>query len=163
MRLKDWNLEQWLQETTGLRRPSFRLVNIEDYDGIKSLWRRTGLRSRLQGRDSFVMMQRQMEADPDLFIGAFYKERLVGLVIGSYDGRLKGWINRLSVDPEYRRLGIAQELVARVEKALENHGIALFCALIETSHKESLNLFRKIGYVPRDDILYVSKRKSQEI
>ncbi|UCD97240.1 MAG: GNAT family N-acetyltransferase [Candidatus Bathyarchaeota archaeon] len=152
-----------MEETAGLEQPTFKLVTIEDYDRIKSLWHRAGLQSRLKGRDSFVMMQQQMEANPDLFIGAFSDDRMIGFVIGSFDGRLKGWINRLSVDPEYRRLGIAQELIARVEEALEKRGITLFCALIESSNIESLNLFRKIGYVPHDDILYVSRRKSQDI
>jgi ribosomal protein S18 acetylase RimI-like enzyme len=152
-----------MEETAGLEQPTFRSVTIEDYDRIKNLWQRAGLRSRLKGRDSFLMMQRRMEANPDLFIGAFSEDCMIGFVIGSFDGRLKGWINRLSVDPEYRRLGIAQELITRVEEALENRGITLFCALIESSNTESLNLFRKIGYVLHDDIVYVSRRKSQDI
>lgn len=108
-------------------------------------------------------MEEQMKAFPEFFIGAFKEKRLVGVVIASYDGRMKGWINRLAVDPEYRHRGIARELIQTAEKTLENHGATIFCALIETPNEESLNLFQKMGYTAHRDILYVSKRKSEAV
>ncbi len=104
-----------------------------------------------------------MEAFPELFIGAFHQRELAGLVIGSCDVRMKGWINRLAVDPRYRRRGLAQELVGKVEEALERRGAAIFGALIETPNEESLRLFQKMGYSAHPDILYVSKRRSEDV
>ena len=96
-----------------------RNLSIEDYDSIIKLWERAGLPCKPKGRDSRLMMEKQMAAFPDLFIGAFYRGKLVGIVIGSCDGRMKGWVNRLAVDPEYRGKGLGQRLVSKVEKALE--------------------------------------------
>lgn len=79
---------------------------------------------------------------PRLFIGAFHRQELVGVVIGSFDGRMKGWINRLAVSPKHRRKGIAHQLIKAVERALERRGVAIFCALIETPNEESLNVFK---------------------
>jgi GNAT superfamily N-acetyltransferase len=127
------------------------------------LWKRAGLPYRPEGRDSQQAVERQMAAFPDLFIGAFHQKRLVGIVIGSYDGRMKGWINRLAVDPEYWRRGLAKQLVKAVETALEKRGTTIFCALIETPNEKSLNLFQKLGYSAHSEILYVSKRKSKDV
>ena len=48
----------------------------------------------------------QIAAAGDLFVGAFEGERLVGSALGSVDGRAKGWINRVAVDPDRRRRGL---------------------------------------------------------
>ncbi len=136
-------------------------LTISDYEAIIQLWKRAGLSFRPKGRDSKRLMEQQMTAFPEFFIGAFHQGKLVGVVIGSYDVRMKGWINRLAVDPKYRRQGIAQQLIKAVEKVLEKHGAKVFAALIEVPNEESTGLFQKLGYVAHHDILYVSKRKSQ--
>ncbi len=140
-----------------------RALSIEDYDSMMKLWKRAGLQFRPRGRDSREMIKQQMRGSPDLFIGAFHQGKLVGIVIGSYDGRMKGWINRLAVDPEHRRKRIAQQLVDAAEKALEKHGATIFCALIETPNEESLGLFQKLRYQVHREISYASKRKSEDV
>jgi len=146
-----------------LKQIEIRTLTIEDYDAVIELWKQAGLPFKPKGRDSEQMMEKQMKAFPEFFIGAFHEKKLVGVVIGSYEGRMKGWINRLAVDPEYKRRGIAKQLINMVEKALEKCGAAIFCALIETPNEESLKLFEKMGYVTHQDILYASKRKSKDI
>jgi len=106
-------------------------------------------------------MTAQMKANPDFFLGAYDDVRLVGVVFISCDGR-KGWINRLAVDPKYRRRGIAKALVARAEKILREHGVEVFCALIKCSNIASRNLFQKCGYTEHNDISYFSKRMRDE-
>ena len=149
-------------EVNGVRPVEIRTLLIEDYDSVIKLWERAGLPSRPKGRDSKRAMERQMASSPDLLLGAFDQGKLVGIVIGSYDGRMKGWINRLAVDPERRRMGIAQRLINVVEKNLEKRGATIFCALVETPNKESLSLFAKLGYTVHPDIVYASKRKSED-
>ena len=143
-----------------LKQIEIRALAMEDYNAVVKLWKRAGLPFKPRGRDSRQMMEKQMKAFAEFFIGAFHEGKLVGVVIGSYDGRMKGWINRLAVDPECRRTGIAQQLTSAVEKALQKSGATIFCALIETPNNESLDLFQKMGYIAHQDILYVTKRKS---
>lgn len=150
-------------EAEGLNQVEIRILSIEDYNAMVELWKRAGLPFKPRGRDSKQMIERQMKAFPEFFIGAFHGDALVGVVIGSYDGRMKGWINRLAVDPACRQQGIAQLLISHVEEALEKHGAAIFCALVETSNEESVRLFRKMEYVAHREILYVTKRKNQEV
>lgn len=145
-----------------LNNVEIRNLTIEDYASIVSLWNRSGLPFKPKGRDSEKMMKAQMKVFPELFVGAFHRNTLVGVAIGSYDGRMKGWINRVAVDPEHRRLGIAQQLVKQVEKTLEKFGAAIFCALVETTNKESLALFQKAGYLAQQSIVYLAKRRSKD-
>lgn len=140
-----------------------RTLTLNDYRSIIELWKRAGLPSKPRGRDSKQQMKQQMKTFPEFFIGAFHFGKLIGVVIGSYDGRMKGWINRLAVDPKYRRKRVGQQLIDAVEEALEKHGAAILCALIEVSNEESLGLFQKMGYVADQKILYITKRKSKDI
>lgn len=150
-------------KTKSLRQAEIRTLRIRDYEAMVRLWKRAGLPFKPRGRDSKRSVERQMRALPEFFIGAFHEDKLVGVVIGSYDGRMKGWINRLAVDPACRRRGIAQQLISHVEGALEKRGAAIFCALIETPNEDSARLFQKMGYVTHRKILYVTKRRNQEV
>ena len=139
-----------------------RELTIGDYKDMVGLWERSSLPFKPKGRDSRQEITHQMKEHPELFLGAFEGRTLVGVVIGSYDGR-KGWINRLAVDQGYRRRGIAQLLIARIEKALMEKGARIICALVEKSNRESITLFEKLGYVTDRGILYLSKRESEDV
>jgi ribosomal protein S18 acetylase RimI-like enzyme len=146
-----------------MKKVTIKTLRIEDYDSIIALWRRAGLPFRPKGRDRREEIERQMTACPDLFVGAYIQSSLVGVAVGSFDGRLKGWINRLAVDPGWRRQGIARELVSEVERVLKEHEVAIFGALIEIPNEESTKFFQEMGYTPHPDILYMSKRQSRRI
>ena len=132
-----------------------------DYDVLVNLWVKAGLSFRPEGRDSKPALQTQIKETPDLFLGAFLEDELIGCVIASCDGR-KGWINRLAVLPDYRRQGIAQALLQAAETALKRRGVDVVGALIFEANVSSLNLFQKMGYTSHEDIRYVSKRKSED-
>lgn len=113
------------------------------------------------GRDSRQLIKAQMKENPDFFIGAFEGSRLIGSAIASSDGRT-GWINRLSVDPGFRRKGIARALIAEAEEVLRKRGVQVFAALIVDSNEASKSLFKKCGYTELGFIKYFSKRESEE-
>jgi ribosomal protein S18 acetylase RimI-like enzyme len=100
-----------------------------------------------------------MAENPDFFLGALEDTMLVGVVVATSDGR-KGWINRLAVDPDFRRAGIADKLISEAENVLHKHGIRMFCALIDDDNKVSKQLFRKCGYKEHRDIVYFRKNPS---
>jgi len=139
-----------------------RKLAINDYEEIIKLWSSARLPYKPKGRDSKEAIVAQMKANPEFFLGAFEDNCLVGMIIISCDMR-KGWINRLAVDPDYRNRGIAMALIAESEKILRKHGIRIFCALIEDYNTISKELFKECGYVEHRDIIYFSKRDSNEV
>jgi len=139
-----------------------RKLTIDNYKEILELWAKAGLPFRPQGRDSYEAIKAEMDANADFFLGAFEEGKLVGTIIISSDLR-KGWINRLAVDPAYRNRGVARAMITRAEEILRKRGIGLFCALIEDYNTASKKLFKKCGYVEHRDILYFSKRDSNDI
>lgn len=137
-------------------------MTIDDYEDMIELWKKSGLPFKSKGRDSKRAVARHMETDSDLFQGAFIDDTLVGVVIGSYDRRGKGWINRLAVNPEWQRQGVGQRLIAGMEKILKEKGATVICALIEERNHQSMVIFKKMGYVFEKSILYFSKRESED-
>lgn len=137
-------------------------LSFDSYKSIIRLWKDAQLSFRPKGRDSSEEMKLQFEQDSDIILGAFESGELIGVIFGSDDGR-KGWINRLAVHPDHRERKIALSLIETLEKALEKRGRKIICTLIEDWNESSFSLFNKMGYVRHDDIIYLSKRESEEI
>jgi GNAT superfamily N-acetyltransferase len=139
-----------------------RNLSYDSYDSLIALWNKAYLSYRPEGRDAREEMKIEFEKNPDLIIGAFEGNELIGAIIGTDDGR-KGWINRLAVDPNYRQKGIATRLIHALESALKKRGRRIICTLIEDWNVNSLSLFKNAGYVTHDDIHYLSKREGDHI
>jgi predicted N-acetyltransferase YhbS len=137
-------------------------LTINNYEEIIKLWTRASLPYKQKGRDRKEAIAAEMRANPDFFLGAFEDNRLIGTVIISCDMR-KGWLNRLAVDPDHRHCGIAKALIAESEKILRKRGVKILCALIEDWNTASKKLFNECGYVEHRDIIYFSKRDSNEV
>ncbi|MGD8996742.1 MAG: GNAT family N-acetyltransferase [Anaerolineae bacterium] len=140
-----------------------RELGLDDLDRLLALWQRAGLHSlKLQGRDSRDALARQLASGVQTILGMESDGKLVGAVIATHDGR-KGWINRLAVDPDYRRRGYAGTLIEAAERVLREQGLRVIAALVESDNRASLALFRRLGYVDAGgDVHYLSKRESSD-
>jgi ribosomal protein S18 acetylase RimI-like enzyme len=139
---------------------NIRRLTAEDYGAVIALWQRSGLPSvRPQGRDSKEEFAQQLEQG-QIVIGLEEDGKLIGVVVATNDTR-KGWINRLAVDPDYRRRGYAIQLNRAAEAVLREIGMKVIAALIEDWNEASLALYKREGYVVHSDVYYVSKRDSE--
>lgn len=134
----------------------------DDYPDIVSVWRESGLSVRPQGRDRREAFVAQLARFPKSYLVAQAQGRVVGVVLGTHDGR-KGWINRLAVLPAYQRRGVASALVAACEQALRASGIGITAALVEPHSAASAALFDRLGYATDVPVLYFRKLESSEI
>ncbi|MDI6845840.1 MAG: GNAT family N-acetyltransferase [Candidatus Saccharicenans sp.] len=141
---------------------NFRKFRIDDYDRVIELWKQCGLPLKPRGRDSREEISRQLELPQVIFLVAEAGGRVVGTVLATHDGR-KGWINRLAVDPAFRRQGLGQKLVRLAEEELEKAGLKMFAALIEEVNLASIQLFQKLGYEFHPEIKYFTRKESSEI
>jgi len=140
---------------------NIRQLTIEDYDRIVEIWNLARVSHRPLGRDARELFQLEIDQSTAVFLGAESDGVLVGVVLGTHDGR-KGWINRLAVLPEYRSRGIGKALAIEVEHRLNDFGIQIVTCLIEGGNDASERFFESLGYVSHPDITYYSKRQSPD-
>ena len=131
--------------------PIIREFEIEDYERSAQLWQACGI--RVDSLDDIRLKQRR---DPDLMLVAEVDGRLVGIVIGAFDGRL-GSIHRLAVAEDQRRSGLATQLVEVVERRLHQKGARRLWAWIEGDNAASRALFAGDGYEEWSNVVTVSK------
>lgn len=143
---------------------NFRIVHLDatHHAEIVDLWQRAGLHIRPDGRDSLAAFTTQMATGVQTPIGLRDGERLVAVALATHDSR-KGWINRLAVDPNYRRQGLGTRLVRLCEEHFHSLGIDIWAALIEDWNAASLALFRRTGYDLAADITYASRRSRADV
>ncbi len=131
-----------------------RPATVHDADDLVLLWELAGLRFRPhEVRDELVPV---LGRDPELVLVAQDETGLVGSVFGAYDGR-RGWVNRLSTRPDRRGLGIARELMRRLEDALGRKGCSKLNLLVRRSNAEVVDFYTAIGY-ESDDVVFLGKR-----
>lgn len=140
-----------------------RIVELgpDDHARLLTLWERAGLHSvRPHGRDSREAIATQLASGVQTILGLEVDGQLVGAVVATHDSR-KGWINRLAIDPDFRRQGYGLKLLGAAEETLRAQGMRVIAALVESDNPSSLALFQKAGYTEIDrGIHYLSKREN---
>jgi ribosomal protein S18 acetylase RimI-like enzyme len=138
-----------------------RRYQDKDYPEVLSLWAEAELPYKPAGRDSRANLESQSRHRRVIFLVAESESGLIGTIIGTHDTR-KGWINRLAVARTHRRQGLARRLIGEVERRLSRLGIEIFACLIEEGNSVSMEVFERLGYKRHPEIVYFSKRKSEE-
>jgi ribosomal protein S18 acetylase RimI-like enzyme len=132
-----------------------------DYPRVVALWGRAGLSTRPHGRDSQEAFAGQLATGIQVVLGLEEGDELVGVIVVTHDSR-KGWLNRLAIDPSYRRQGLGLRLIRAAEEHLQGLGIQVIGTLIEDWNGASLALFAEAGYADHPGIHYLSKRPGPE-
>jgi ribosomal protein S18 acetylase RimI-like enzyme len=139
-----------------------RRLNTNDYDDIIRIWGDAGLPYKPEGRDRRDRMAVEIERKDTAFIGLFEDGRMLAVGLATFDGR-KGWINRVAVDPDRRGEGFGGEIIKACEQFLKERGADIIAALIEDVNSPSISLFQKLGYTTMKEILYFSRRDSEDM
>jgi len=120
---------------------------IGDYPEVRRLWVDSGLGFRLG--DELQDVRRKLTRDSKLFLVAEDGGKIVGTVMGAWDGR-RGWIYHLGVLPGHHRKGVATSLVRELEERMRGMGIPKVNALIYPENSVSVRFFARAGYTVVD-------------
>ncbi|HLY68029.1 MAG TPA: GNAT family N-acetyltransferase [Chloroflexota bacterium] len=120
--------------------PIIREFQPKDYAAVAELWEASGIRT-----ESLEDVRFKLQRDPELFLVAEDGGDIVGVVLGTFDGRF-GSVNRLAITESHRRGGLASALLERVEDSLRAKGARRVWAWIEGHNQASRALFARNGY-----------------
>ena len=128
----------------------------EDYPSARFLWENAGSGIHIRRSDEPEEIQKKLRRDPDLFLVAEAEGKMIGTVIGGFDGR-RGIVYHLAVDADFRQHGVGSLLMDEVERRLKAKG-CLKCYLMVTAENEAaMRFYEKRGWEPMDAIYTYSK------
>jgi ribosomal protein S18 acetylase RimI-like enzyme len=136
----------------------FRPFQNRYRDGVVQLWKDCGL--VFPQNDPLKDILRKQKVRPDLFLVALQGKKVVGTVMGGYEGH-RGWINYLAVDPTRQRSGIGRALMMAVEKKLKRAGCPKVNLQVRQNNLKVQAFYEKIGY-HRDLVVSYGKRLVQD-
>lgn len=124
----------------------YRVMKDSDINLVLAFWQNiNGVHMHSNGEETYDAILSYLQRNPDLSFVAVCGSEIVGAVMCGHDGR-RGYLNHLGISSEYRRRGIAKQLLNRVEKELIKLGIkkeALFVLCDNTSAQE---FYEHIGW-----------------
>lgn len=101
--------------------------------------------------DPYISIERKTSHDPDLFMVAVVSGKLVGTVMGGYDGH-RGWVYSLAVDDQERHRGIGSALIDNIEEALRTLGCLKVNLQVVASNSGVVEFYEKLGFSVEDRI-----------
>jgi ribosomal protein S18 acetylase RimI-like enzyme len=128
----------------------------EDYAAVRSLWENAGPGIQLRQSDTPEEIHKKLMRDPDLFLVAELDGRMVGTVIGGFDGR-RGLIYHLAVQASVREGGIGARLMDEVEKRMKEKGCIRSYLLVTKENEEAIRFYKKRGWSQMDNLLVFGK------
>ena len=138
---------------------SIRRFDARDTDAVVALWQQAFPEYRdatRPQRNPHLSIANKLATQPELFFVAVFDERIVGTVMGGYDGH-RGWMYSLAVDESLRRHGIGTRLVAHVEQALTERGCPKLNLQILSAKAELRAFYEALGY-RADAVISLGKR-----
>jgi ribosomal protein S18 acetylase RimI-like enzyme len=94
-----------------------------------------------------------LERDADLFMVAEADGKIVGSVLGGFDGR-RGMMYHLAVAREYRQQGIGALLVDELERRLRAKGCIRYYLLVTKDNLEAIRFYEQRGWMRMDLYAY---------
>lgn len=125
----------------------------DDYQVVIDLWSHAGPGIHLRRSDEPEEILKKLRRDPDLFLVGEADDKIVGAVIGGYDGR-RGMMYHLAVAQPFRRQGYARLLVAELERRLRLKGCIKYYLLVTKDNEEGMRFYESNGWELMDLHIY---------
>ena len=135
---------------------NFRLMDINDYHEVYTLWLHTPGMGLNTIDDSKQGIEKYLKRNPTTCFVAVDYNKIIGVILSGHDGR-RGFIHHTTVDPTYRRKGIGRSLVEHAMKALDDEGINKVSLVVFSKNETGNGFWDRIGFTCREDLTYRNK------
>lgn len=126
----------------------------DDYNAAVELWSGIEKGVRIGRSDTPEEIQKKLSRDPDLFLVAELDGRIIGTVMGGYDGR-RGLIYHLAVSQDQRGQGLGSRLMEEVESRLRARGCLKCYLIVLDDNPEAMKFYENLGwYEMKEDRLF---------
>ncbi len=134
---------------------TFSPLTIDQYDEVIALWQASeGV--GLSSADEYENIRFYLEHNPGLSFVATIDGRIVGTILCGHNGR-RGFIHHLAIHQDYRRQGIARQLVEKSVTALQAVGIQKCHVIVFRRNETGIAFWQANGWEIRQDIYIMSR------
>lgn len=127
-----------------------RPFQAKDRAGVIALWDLV-FPGGTDWNDAEATIDLKQTIQSDLFFVALSGDRLIGTILAGFDG-VRGWVHRVAVLENYRRQGIAAQLMARAEAGLKAIGCPKLNLQVRASNPDVVAFYQALGYDVEDRI-----------
>lgn len=136
---------------------SIRQMTIADYEQIYAIWQKTpGM--GLSSVDTRSKIELFLNDNPDLSfiaVNSLNPTEIIGTILCGNDSR-RGFLYHLAVIPEFRKKGIAQDLIKHSLAGLRRIGIVKCHLFVLATNQSAVEYYRKLGWQERVDLFVFS-------
>ena len=125
----------------------------EDYAKVIDLWEHAGPGIHVRRSDEKKEIAKKLQRDPDLFLVAESGGRIIGSVMGGFDGR-RGLVYHLAVQEDLRNKGIGTALMNELETRLKEKGCLKAYLLVTRENNLAMEYYTAHGWENMDLFIF---------
>lgn len=132
--------------------PKIRPYLSDDFEEVVALWNLVFPDDPPWNKPEKVI-ETKMTMQADSFFVAIRSEHVAGTVLAGFDGT-RGWIHHLAVHPDFRRQGIATQLVRRAENHLAEVGCPKLNLQVRAGNESAIGFYKSLGFDSEDRVSF---------
>ena len=133
-----------------------------DYDQVYQLWLSCVGMGLNDLDDSKEGIARFLQRNPQTCLVAVENQTIIGAILVGSDGR-RAYIYHTAVHPNYRRRGIARQLVETVLTVLDELKIHKVALVVFKRNTEGNRFWEKLGFSVREDLIYRNQPRTEMV
>lgn len=139
---------------------NIREMTETDYDQVYQLWLSCADMGLNDLDDSKEGIARFLQRNPQTCLVAVENQTIIGAILAGSDGR-RAYIYHTAVHPNYRRRGIARQLVETVLTVLDELKIHKVALVVFKRNTEGNRFWEKLGFSVREDLIYRNQARTE--
>ncbi|WP_049476274.1 GNAT family N-acetyltransferase [Streptococcus constellatus] len=133
-----------------------------DYDQVYQLWLSCAGMGLNYLDDSKEGIAQFLKRNPQTCLVAVENQIIIGAILVGFDGR-RAYIYHTAVHPNYRRRGIARQLVETVLTVLDELKIHKVALVVFKRNAEGNKFWEKLGFSVREDLIYRNQARTEMV